>query len=400
MALTFLGGTETTFTSGAVNYKSHTFTASGDLTITGTGTQAMQFLVVGGGGGGALGGGGETNVTTRGNGGGAGGLFYTGSYTMAITYPTWNVVVGAGGQGGSYPATGATNGGTSSFAQQSNRATASVTITGYADGAYIQLTGSVAGRFYITSSTTEVDAPPIYFVASASGVTATTSNLAAKINSLSSSFNIIAAHPGSNLNLTASIGGTVGNSFRFVTGSTVTNLQGGLNAVLNFTGSGGGYGGQPAGGNGGSGGGGNQSGSAIYADSGSAGGLQGGRSGAGGGGATGTGSAATSTWNAPFTIWGGGAGGAGKSYSLQNGTASFYAGGGGGGGDVNIGPGAGGAGGSSIGGNGGSGAAGAGANGAANTGAGGGGGALSDQSSNWGVGGNGGKGVVIITYAV
>ncbi len=398
MALTLSGGTETTFTSGAVNYKSHTFTSTGNLTITGTGTQAIQVLVVGGGGGGALGGGGESNATTRGNGGGAGGIFYTSSYIMTTTYPIWNAVVGAGGQGGNYPAIGSTNGGTSSFAQQSNFATASVTITSWADGTYIQLTGSVAGRFYITGSTTQVDVFPNYYVVSASGVTATTSNLAAKINSLSSSFNIIANHPGGNLNLTASIGGTVGNSFRFVTGSTVTSFQGGVDAVLSFTGSGGGYGGQPAGGDGASGGGGNPSGSAIFADSGSAGGLQGGRSGAGGGGATAVGNPATSTWNAPFLIWSGGAGGAGKSYFLQDGTSKAYAAGGGGGGDVNVGPGAGGAGGSSIGGNGGGGVRGNGGNGV--SGSGGGGGALSDQASNWGAGGSGGNGVVIITYAV
>lgn len=77
MAITLSGGVEATFTSGAINYKSHTFTGSiGQLTVTGTGTQTVQFLLVGGGGGGARGAGGTSNSTDHGNGGGGGGVFY------------------------------------------------------------------------------------------------------------------------------------------------------------------------------------------------------------------------------------------------------------------------------------------------------------------------------------
>lgn len=397
MAITLSGGVITTFTSGAVNYKSHMFTASGELTVTGTGTQAVQLLLVGGGGGGSLGGGGETSTTTRGNGGGGGGLYYTASYSIGTTYPTWSVVVGAGGLGGLITSAAA-NGGATSFTGPGVAATMATGST-FGDGAFFQLTGSATGKFFVTSSATQTDAGGVYYIVSGSTADLTMTNIADKLNGLTSTFGIIALASGSQLQLTASAVGTAGNSFKYVSASFSKNFAGGINTTA-FTGSYGGFGGQPQGGDGGSGGGGNPIGLAIFADSGSAGGLQGGRAGAGGGGATGAGSPAFSTWDSPFLIWSGGDGGAGKSYTLQDGTTKFYAAGGGGGGDVNIGPGAGGAGGSSIGGNGGSGAAGAGGNGTTNTGAGGGGGALSDQASNWGAGGNGGSGVVVITYTV
>ena len=148
-----------------------------------------------------------------------------------------------------------------------------------------------------------------------------------------------------------------------------------------------------------SGGGSHPTGSAaIFGDQGKDGGDQTGKSGAGGGGASSEGSNSYAESDPFFTTWIGGAGGAGKSFTLRAGSLESYSGGGGGGGNVNYGLGAGGAGGSSVGGNGGSRARGKGADGIANTGAGGGGGALSEQPSNWGTGGNGATGVVIITY--
>lgn len=399
MALTLSGGVVTTFTSGAVNYQSHTFTGSiGELTISGTGTQAVQLLLVGGGGGGSMGGGGESNATNRGNGGGGGGVFYTTSYTFNTTYPTWSIEVGAGGTGGNRSAA-ATVGGVTTLTGPGVAAKAAVSSS-FIDGAFFQLTGSVTGTFFVTSSTTQVDAAPTYYVVTGSTANLTMVAIASKINSLTS-FNITASVSASNLLMTASSVGTAGNSFRYVSASIAQAFAGGINTTT-LTGSYGGFGGQPEGGNGASGGGSFPTGAlAIFAESGSNGGTQQGKSGAGGGGAASTGSDAYTIFDNPFTIYNGGNGGDGKALTLENGTVKHYGAGGGGGGWVNVGPGGGGTGGNNgVGGSGGSGAAGNGGDGLANRGAGGGGGALSDQSSNWGAGGSGGSGVVVITYTV
>ena len=360
----------------------------------------------------------------------------------------------------------------------------------YVDKAFFQLTGSVVGKFFLTASTTQTDAAPIYYVTTGSTATLTMVNIATKINTLTSAFKITASGSAATLQLTASAG-IDSNNFSYtsasitqpfvngytshtfltsgqlqVTGSDTVALlvvggggggslggggesndtnrgngggaggfvsrsisltagvwtviigEGGKGGIINssatsgeitsftsasvsYTGSYGGFGGQPEGGNGSSGGGSYPTGGAdIFSDSGSNGGTQQGKSGAGGGGAANSGSDAYFVFNDPFTIYNGGNGGTGLSNNLRNGTESFFAAGGGGGGWMNVGPGGGGTGGSSIGGNGGSGVQGAGAIGAANTGAGGGGGALSDQSINWGNGGDGGSGIVVVRYTV
>jgi hypothetical protein len=85
--ITALGGTVTTFSSGGVNYKVHTFTTSSDFIVE-SGTARVDYLIVAGGGSG--GGGGHNG----GGGGGAGGYF-EGYLTVGPgTYP---VQVGAGG---------------------------------------------------------------------------------------------------------------------------------------------------------------------------------------------------------------------------------------------------------------------------------------------------------------
>ena len=260
------------------------------------------------------------------------------------------------------------------------------------DSSFFQLTGSIVGQFYVTGSSTQVDTPPIYYVTTGSTATLTMANIAAKINTLSSSFNIKASGSAASLQLTASVS-VLGNTFTYVSASITQPFAGGTY----LTGSYGGFGGQPTSGNGSSGGGSYPTGGAdIFSDSGSNGGTQSGKSGAGGGGATSGGTGSYTTYDNPFTFYNGGNGGLGKSSDLINGTGSFYAAGGGGGGWVNVGPGGGGTGGSSIGGNGGSGVQGAGGVGV--SGSGGGGGALSDQSSNWGNGGDGGSGIVVIRY--
>jgi hypothetical protein len=84
------GGTEVT--SGG--YKYHTFTASGNLVVTGTLT-GIEYLVIAGGG---SGGGNSTGVAWAFGGGGAGG--YRSATGITLPGATYAVVVGAGGAGG------------------------------------------------------------------------------------------------------------------------------------------------------------------------------------------------------------------------------------------------------------------------------------------------------------
>ena len=92
------GGVETTVTDGGVTYKVHTFTASGDFTVSQTGL--VEYLIVAGGGSGGTG----ADRTT--GGGGAGGVI-TGSRALT-TIGIFPVVIGSGGSTN-------TNGNLSSF---------------------------------------------------------------------------------------------------------------------------------------------------------------------------------------------------------------------------------------------------------------------------------------------
>lgn len=74
---TATGGQITTFTSGGIDYTSHTFTSSGVFTII-SGETTAQLLAVGAGGKGQ--GGGAPNAF--GNGGGGGGIAYTSSFFL------------------------------------------------------------------------------------------------------------------------------------------------------------------------------------------------------------------------------------------------------------------------------------------------------------------------------
>jgi hypothetical protein len=78
------GGTVTDITVDGVDYKVHTFTASGDFSVTATsgGPLSVEFLAVAGGGSGAR------------AGGGAGGVL---SSTSALNVGVYPIVVGAGG---------------------------------------------------------------------------------------------------------------------------------------------------------------------------------------------------------------------------------------------------------------------------------------------------------------
>jgi len=69
------------------------------------------------------------------------------------------------------------------------------TITNFGNGTRFSLTGSNAatGTFFITSSTTQVDVPPTYYVVTGSTPTLTIANIAAEINYYSNTFGILAS---------------------------------------------------------------------------------------------------------------------------------------------------------------------------------------------------------------
>ena len=83
------GGTESTYSSGGVSYKVHTFTSSGTFTAEASGS--VDVLVVAGGGGSNTG----RNDGAWDGGGGAGGLRYLTS--QAATAQSYTITIGGGG---------------------------------------------------------------------------------------------------------------------------------------------------------------------------------------------------------------------------------------------------------------------------------------------------------------
>ena len=112
-------------------------------------------------------------------------------------------------------------------------ATASISSS-FAYGAFFQLTGSVAGKFFVTSSTSVVDAAPTYYVATGSSAAVTISNLVAKVNTLKSTFEITAVANGTTASFTAIAPGTAGNSFRYVSSSITQAFGGGVDQIYAF----------------------------------------------------------------------------------------------------------------------------------------------------------------------
>jgi hypothetical protein len=98
------GGTTNTYTTGAVNYKSHTFYTSGALVVTGTGN--IDSLIISGGGAAGGHGGSVEGGFYRGGGGGGGMHIATNTQIVPGTYA---VAVGAGGTGGSTTSAGTGN---------------------------------------------------------------------------------------------------------------------------------------------------------------------------------------------------------------------------------------------------------------------------------------------------
>ena len=98
------GGATDTYTTGAVNYKSHTFLTSGALVVTGTGN--IDSLIISGGGAAGGHGGSVEGGFYRGGGGGGGMHIATNTQIVPGTYA---VAVGAGGTGGSTTSAGTGN---------------------------------------------------------------------------------------------------------------------------------------------------------------------------------------------------------------------------------------------------------------------------------------------------
>jgi hypothetical protein len=114
-------------------------------------------------------------------------------------------------------------------------ATASLLTTStYTDSAFFQLTGSVVGKFFVTSSTTETDAAPIYYVLTGSSAATTATNIATKVNTLTSTFGIAAFASASTVRFAATTKGTAGNSFAYVSGSTSSTFAGGQDVIAAF----------------------------------------------------------------------------------------------------------------------------------------------------------------------
>jgi fibronectin-binding autotransporter adhesin len=86
------GGTVSWANTSAGNFKIHTFTSSGTLTLnTIVGVPNVEYLIVAGGGGGG---------SDAGGGGGGGGVVH--GFTEALRVGTYAIAVGSGGAGGEY----------------------------------------------------------------------------------------------------------------------------------------------------------------------------------------------------------------------------------------------------------------------------------------------------------
>jgi hypothetical protein len=98
------------------------------------------------------------------------------------------------------------------------------------------LTTAVSYGKFIMSGSSNIDAAPIYYVATGSTPTETTNNIVTKINSLQSTFNIVASSSVTNLAVTASVpyNETLGNSFRILSSSITNNFGGGLTGTECF----------------------------------------------------------------------------------------------------------------------------------------------------------------------
>lgn len=105
------GGTITTFSSGGLNYRRHTFTTAGPILLTViSNPEPFEIMLLGGGGGGSAG-----YIAGIGVGGASGGG--GGAYQGYVRLPNGPVsgTVGGGGTGGPYSANAGGRGGSSTF---------------------------------------------------------------------------------------------------------------------------------------------------------------------------------------------------------------------------------------------------------------------------------------------
>ena len=98
------------------------------------------------------------------------------------------------------------------------------------------VTATSYGKFIMTSSASQIDAAPTYYILTGSSATITTNNIVNKINSLQSTFNIVASSSVTNLAVTASLpyNETLGNSFHIVSSSIDRTFAGGLTGAECF----------------------------------------------------------------------------------------------------------------------------------------------------------------------
>ena len=98
------------------------------------------------------------------------------------------------------------------------------------------VTATSYGKFIMTSSASQIDAAPTYYILTGSTATITTNNIVNKINSLQSTFNIVASSSVTNLAVTASLpyNETLGNSFHIVSSSIDRTFAGGLTGAECF----------------------------------------------------------------------------------------------------------------------------------------------------------------------
>ena len=125
------GGTESTYSSGGVSYKVHTFTSSGTFTADASGS--VDVLMVAGGGGGGF---------QVGGGGGAGGLLYG---TISVSAQAYTINIGNGGGGAPSSITYGVNGGNTT-------AFSATAIGGGKGGNHNGACGNVAGGSFAGGS--------------------------------------------------------------------------------------------------------------------------------------------------------------------------------------------------------------------------------------------------------
>ena len=131
-------------------------------------------------------------------------------------------------------ASGSYTSATASIAGSMGNSATTVVTSSFANGASFALSGLAAGTFFVTSSTTQVDSAPTYYVVTGSTATLTIANIAAKINTLVSTLGIVATATGATASLFASTQGTAGNSFTYTTASITQTFAGGITPTASF----------------------------------------------------------------------------------------------------------------------------------------------------------------------